>query len=234
MLKTAIALRHVHFEDLGTFAPVIEAAGYGVHYVDVGVDPLRTIDPVRTDLVIALGGPIGVYETRAYPVLLDELALMRTRLAAGRPTLGICLGAQVMAAALGAKVGATGVKEIGFSPLVLTAEGAHSPLRHFADVPVLHWHGDMFDLPAGSLPLAATPLCRNQAFAMGPNVLGLQFHPEADLASGFERWLIGHAAELAGAGIDPVTLRLGAARHGDALRQAGSSMLADWLAGLQP
>lgn len=234
MLKTAVALRHVHFEDLGTFAPVIEAAGYGVHYVDVGVDPLWTIDPVRTDLVIALGGPIGVYETRAYPVLLDELDLMRTRLAAGRPTLGICLGAQVMAAALGAKVGATGVKEIGFSPLSLTADGARGPLRHLADVPVLHWHGDMFDLPAGSLPLAATPLCRNQAFAMGPNVLGLQFHPEADLASGFERWLIGHAAELAGAGIDPVALRLGAARHGDALRQAGSAMLADWLASLEP
>ncbi|QTL01645.1 glutamine amidotransferase [Aquabacter sp. L1I39] len=233
MLKTAVALRHVHFEDLGTFAPVIEAAGYGVRYVDVGVDPLWTIDPVRTDLVIALGGPIGVYETRTYPVLLDELDLLRTRLAAGRPTLGLCLGAQMMAAALGAKVGATGVKEIGFSPLALTPDGARGPLRHLADVPVLHWHGDMFDLPAGSLPLAATPLCRNQAFAMGPNVLGLQFHPEADLASGFERWLIGHAAELAGAAIDPVALRLGAARHGDALRQAGSAMLADWLASLE-
>lgn len=234
MLKTAVALRHVHFEDLGTFAPVIEAAGYRVHYYDVGRDPLWTLDPVRTDLVIALGGPVGVYETKSYPVLLDELDLLRTRLAAGRPTLGVCLGAQMMASALGAKVGATGVKEIGFSPVTLTAEGAAGPLRHLSDVPVLHWHGDMFDLPDGTPPLAATPLCRNQAFALGPNVLGLQFHPEADLATGFERWLIGHAAELAGAGIDPVALRLAAARHGDTLRRAGTAMLAEWLAGLEP
>lgn len=233
MLKTAIALRHVHFEDLGTFLPVIEAAGYRVQYYDVGVDPLWTLDPVRTDLVIALGGPIGVYDTKAYPVLLDELDLLRTRLAARRPTLGLCLGAQAMAAALGAKVGATGVKEIGFSPLVLTAEGLAGPLRHLADVPVLHWHGDMFDLPADALLLAAAPLCRNQAFALGANVLGLQFHPEADLARGFERWLIGHAVELASAGFDPAALRMAAARHGDALHAAGQAMLSDWLAGLQ-
>lgn len=234
MLKTAVALRHVQFEDLGTFAPVLEAAGYRIHYYDVGLDPLWTLDPVRTDLVIALGGPIGVYETKAYPVLLDEMDLLRTRLAAGRPTLGLCLGAQLMAAALGAKVGATGAKEIGFSPLALTREGEASPLRPLRGVPVLHWHGDMFDLPPVARHLAATPLCRNQAFDLGANILGLQFHPEADLATGFERWLIGHAVELAGAGIDPGTLRHAAARNSEGLRAAGSAMLRDWLAGLEP
>lgn len=234
MLKTAVALRHVHFEDLGTFGPVLEAAGYRVHYYDVGVDPLWTLDPVRTDLVVALGGPIGVHDAAAYPVLHDELDLLRQRLAASRPTLGLCLGAQLMAAALGARVGTMGAKEIGFAPLALTPQGTSGPLRHLSNVPVLHWHGDMFDLPAGADHLASTPLCRHQAFAMGPNVLGLQFHPEADVGQRIEPWLIGHAAELAATGCDPAALRRAGARHGEGLRAAGTAVLAEWLAGLEP
>jgi len=233
MLKTAVALRHVAFENLGAFEAVLTAAGYRVHYYDVGVHELRALEPAAADLTVVLGGPIGVYETEAYPFLTEEVALLRERLTAGRPTLGICLGAQLIAAALGAKVVATGQKEIGFSPLTLTPAGAASVLRHLAEVPVLHWHGDMFEIPSGADRLAETPVCPNQAFALGRNVLGVQFHPEADATDGFERWLIGHANELAGAGIDPPALRADAARYGLRLRDAGRVMVTEWLEGLQ-
>lgn len=186
MLRTAVALRHVAFEDLGAFQTVLEAAGYKVHYYDVGVDALWTLEPVKTELVIVLGGPIGVYETDRYPFLAEELDFLRARLAANRPTLGICLGAQLMATALGAPVAPSGTKEIGFAPLTLTSAGLAGPLRHLADV-----------------------------------------------TAGFERWLIGHACELAAAGIDPGRLRDEAAQFGSELRDAGRKMLAEWLRGLR-
>lgn len=232
MQKTVIALRHVHFEDLGSFSTVLAETGYQVRTLDVGVDDLSTADVAAADLLIVLGGPIGVYETEAYPVLRDEICLLATRLAARRPTLGICLGAQLIAAALGADVRPLGVKEIGFTPVTPTSAGLAGALRHFADVAVLHWHGDMADVPAEAERLAETPVCHNQAFSAGPNILALQFHPEIDVERNFERWLIGHACELAGAGIDPRTLRAEAARHGARLRQAARAMLAEWLAGL--
>ncbi len=233
MLKTAVALRHVAFEDLGSFEAVLAAAGYRVHYHDIGVHELWTLEPVTTELVIVLGGPIGVYETETYPFLAEELDFLRARLEADRPTFGICLGAQLIAAALGAVVSPSGVKEIGFSPLTLTSSGEACVLRHLKDVQVLHWHGDMFEIPEGGDRLAETAVCANQAFAFGRNVMGVQFHPEVDATSGFERWLIGHAAELAGAGIDPRDLRADVARHGSRLRDAGRAMFGEWLKGLR-
>jgi GMP synthase (glutamine-hydrolysing) len=232
-MKTAIAIRHVHFEDLGTLAPALHGAGYDVTYADVDNGGLDGIEPVVPDLVVVLGGPVGVYQTEEFPFIADEIRLLAARLAAGRPTLGLCLGAQMMAAALGAKVAPSGHSEIGFSRLALTAAGAASPLRHLADVEVLHWHGDTFAIPAGATLLASTPLCAHQAFAQGPNILGLQFHPEPD-AAGLERWLIGYAGELPGAKLDPRRFRTVAARQCPALRSAAAKMLAEWLAGLRP
>ena len=233
MQKSAVAIRHVPFEDLGTFVQPLAQAGYALRYCDVGVDDLATVAPVETDLIIALGGPVGVYETRSYPFLVDEMQLLKERLAADRPTLGICLGAQIMAAALGAGVAPGDEKEIGFAPLTLTEAGAAGPLAHLTDTPVLHWHGDRFEMPAGAERLAETAACDHQAFALGPNILGLQFHPEAD-GERIERWLIGHACELAAAGIDPCVLRAEAARHGAALRDAGQLMFSQWLKELRP
>ncbi|MBG6116543.1 MULTISPECIES: glutamine amidotransferase [unclassified Sphingobium] len=233
MLKTAVAIRHVPFEDLGTFEQPLVEAGFRLHYYDIGVDELWTLEPVKTDLVIVLGGPVGVYDTSSYPFLIDEIALLKDRLAANRPTLGICLGAQLMAAALGARVAPGDEKEIGFAPLTLTEAGAQGPLARLANVPVLHWHGDSFAIPNGAEKLAETPACANQAFALGPNILGLQFHPEAD-AKRIERWLIGHACELATAGLDPSVLRTDAARYGAPLRDGGRLMFSQWLKELRP
>lgn len=229
MLRTAIAIRHVHFEDMGSFEAVLSGAGYKLHYHDPGKVDFATSDPAESDLLVILGGPVGVYETDAYPFLAEERALIRRRLDAGRPILGICLGAQQIAAALGAKVAPMGHKEIGFSELTLTDAGRVGPLRHLEGVPVLHWHGDAFETPREADNLATTPLCATQGFALGRNVLALQFHPEADACSGLENWLVGHASELAHAGIDPRMIRDEARRHGPALRHAGRAMFSDWL-----
>lgn len=233
MLKSAIAIRHIHFENLGTFEAVLAGAGYKLHYHDIGVDSLSMLAPVQPDLLIVLGGPVGVYETDAYPFLAWERAVLARHLAAGRPTFGICLGAQQIAATLGAKVAPTGVKEIGFSPLTLTAAGLASPLRHLDGVSVLHWHGDAFETPEGAQNLGSTRLCGQQAFALGRNVLGVQFHPEAEACNGLEPWLVGHAAELAGAGIDPRAIRVDATRLGPRLRESGRAMFTEWLEGLE-
>lgn len=233
MLKTAVAIRHVPFEDLGTFEQPLAEAGFKLHYYDIGADELWTLEPVKTDLVIVLGGPVGVYDTGGHPFLIDEIALLKDRLAANRPTLGICLGAQLMAAALGARVAPGDEKEIGFAPLTLTEAGRQSPLARLANAPVLHWHGDSFAIPNGAVKLAETPACANQAFALGPNILGLQFHPEAD-AKRIERWLIGHACELATVGVDPGVLRRDATRYGAALRDAGRLLFSQWLKELRP
>lgn len=222
------AIRHIHFETLGTFEEVLEQAGYNLTYVDVGTQDLNRFDPLEPDLLVVLGGPIGVYETDTYPFIKREIALIRSRLDAGLPLLGICLGAQLIAAALGAAVAPTGTKEIGFAPVELTKAGQLGPLRHLANVSVLHWHGDSFELPEGAELLATTTIA-NQAFSIGANVLGVQFHPEADTGNDLEAWLIGHAAELAGAGIDPRHIRQQARENGRALCQAGRNAFGEWL-----
>ncbi len=232
MHKTAVAIRHVHFEDLGIFDAVLSDAGYAVRYHDLDADPFATLDPLEPDLLIVLGGPVGVYETESYPYLAEECAILATRLAAARPTLGICLGATQIAKALGADVGPMGHKEIGFGPLRLNDAGRVGPLRHLEGIPVLHWHGDAFQIPDTAENLASTPLCATHGFSLGRHVLALQFHPEVDVTAGIERWLTGHAAELAGAGIDPRVLRAHAAQVGPELREAGQKMLAEWLQGV--
>lgn len=230
-MKSVVAVRHIHFEDLGLFEDVLLEAGYQVRYVDVGTHDLSGIDPLTPDILVMLGGPVGVYDGDAYPFLLEERALLQQRLAAGLPTVGICLGAQQIAASLGARVAPSGSKEIGFSPVSLSPQGSVSPLRHLANVPVLHWHGDNLDLPAGAVVLASTELCPNQAFAIGPNVLGLQFHPEAP-PSKIEAWLLGHAAELASAGIDPRQIRREATAHQEVLVAASTAMFQEWVANI--
>jgi hypothetical protein len=119
-LKTVQAIRHIGLEDLGSFAIPLRAAGYDIEYVDVAERDAAQLDPLAADLLVVLGGPIGVYDDDAYPLVTDEIRLLRARLAADQPTLGICLGAQLMAAALAARVYPGPVKEIGWSELNLS------------------------------------------------------------------------------------------------------------------
>ncbi len=232
MSKTAIAVRHVHFEDLGAFGPVLARRGYSVRYCDIGVDDLAGIDPVTPDLIVVLGGPIGVHDEPAYPFLRDELELLERRLAAAGPTLGICLGAQLMARALGTRVYPAAAKEIGWGEVRLTEAGRRGPLRHLAAVPVLHWHGDTVDLPDGAELLASTETCPNQAFSFGRRALACQFHPEIT-GRGFERWLVGHAVEIAlTSELSPAELRRTTERFAEQSAARGEALLSEWMAGL--
>ena len=232
-LQTATVVSHVGFEDLGILAPLLAERDISIGHIDAPRDPLQEFDATSPDLLIVLGGPIGVYEIDAYPFLSREIAMVGERLARGLRTLGICLGAQLMAAALGARVYPSGIKEIGWKPVALSDPGRDSCLVPLAqgELPVLHWHGDTFDLPDGAVHLASTDLCENQAFLLGANALGLQFHLETT-AEALESWLVGHAVEIAAAGLSPAALREDSRRLAGACNAAGRSCFAAWLDGL--
>ena len=126
MIKSCVAVRHVAFEDLGILGPLVSARGYEIRYHDAGIEPFAGDSLIAADLVVVLGGPIGVYEQETYPFIADEIAAVAARLQSNKPMLGICLGAQMMAAALGARVAPGPVKEIGYAPLTLTEAGTAS------------------------------------------------------------------------------------------------------------
>lgn len=229
--RTVLALRHLAFEDLGLLAPLLRHRSYmQVRTHDVGVDDLADIDPDAIDLLVVLGGPVGAHDDALYPWLADEVALIRRWLDSRRPLLGICLGAQLMARALGACVTPMphGRKEIGFAPVSLTAAGRASPVAALQEQAVLHWHGDQFALPPNCINLAETTMCPHQAFMPYPAALALQFHLEADPGR-IEQWLIGHAGELAMAGINVPALRADALRHGPGLTAALHRVINTWL-----
>lgn len=230
--RLAVAVRHVAFEDAGSFAAVLAQRGYELRYVEAGLDDLSALEAEAPEVVLILGGPIGAYEDDIYPFLRDELRFIERRLAARQALVGICLGAQLMARATGARVhpGKAG-KEIGWSPLELTDAGRATPLRHLAAelTPVLHWHGDTFDIPDGAERLAGTARYPNQAFAFGNHALALQFHPEVT-AAGMERWFIGHACEIgATAGIAVPQLRADTACWAAGLQKQSALMFEEWL-----
>lgn len=244
MTRTAVAIRHVEFEDLGLLAPLLARHGFAASYLDApanGGDASANGGAANSgawqrardaDLLIVLGGPIGVADVEDYPFLGTELEIIGERLAADRPTLGICLGAQLMAVACGGSVRPGAGAEIGYAPLTLTDAARDSVLEPLEGVPVLHWHGDVISTPPELPPLASTPLCENQAFARSPNVLALQFHLEADSAA-LERWLVGHAYELATRGVGVAGLRRDASAHGAQLASQGERVFDAWLSGLR-
>lgn len=226
--RVALALRHVAFEDLGVIAPLLLERGYEVRYADAGIDPLDTSVLMDADVVIVLGGPVGVHDAVCYPFLADEARGIAERVGQNLPTLGICLGAQLIAAALGSVVRPSGQVEIGYGPLTLTAAGKRGVLSAMAHQPVLHWHGDEFVTPEDAVRLAETPGFPHQAFSVGTQILGLQFHLETDHAQ-IERWLVGHAHELAVRGIDPRRIRDDAKRYGPALATCARAVIGRWL-----
>jgi GMP synthase (glutamine-hydrolysing) len=227
--KTLVALRHLEFEDLGLIEPFLIQRGWRISYCDVGVNDLSATDIRNADLLAVLGGPIGAEDDALYPFLADEVSLIKERLTAQKPILGICLGAQLMARALGASVRPMRQKEIGYSPVILTESARKSPLAHIGNQPVLHWHGDQFSMPHGVESLACTSACPHQAFMIGSHAMAWQFHLEVD-ANRIEQWLIGHCGELSQVGIDRQQLRAAANLHSTKLKEILGMVMQDWFA----
>jgi GMP synthase (glutamine-hydrolysing) len=230
-VKRALVLRHVDHEGIAGYREPIEVAGYVIDRVAAHHAGCAALDTLSPDLLVVMGGPMGVYDTDRFPWLSDEIAVLRRRLAADRPTLGVCLGSQLIAAALGADVRKGPTREIGFAPVTLTGAGKAGPLRHLDGVDLLHWHGDTFDVPDGA-ELLATTTPYAQAFARGRNLLALQFHAEMGEDERFEHWLVNDVADIAAVGETPDALRVAHDRMGPAAVAAGRAMIGEWLAGL--
>lgn len=170
-------LQHVPFEGLGSIAPWLDKAGYQVTRTGFfGTAELP--DPQNIDFLIVLGGPMSVNDEDRFPWLTAEKQFIRETIVKGKPVLGICLGAQLIANALGAGVYRNSAKEIGWFPVQGIASGAPSVFKFPESIDVFHWHGETFDLPAGAVHLAKSEGCFNQAFQFGNAVIGLQFHLE--------------------------------------------------------
>ncbi len=230
--KTVYAIQHLAFEDLGVFEDLLYEFGLRVRYFEVGVDDLTPAMQYE-GLTVILGGPISVYDIADYPYLLDEMSLLSQRLEQDKPTLGICLGAQLIAAALGAKVYPGHQKEIGWSQLQLTElpQGQANILTPLHGVEVLHWHGDSFDLPENAQLLASSEIYPHQAFQIGKQILALQFHLEVP-ADSTEKWLIGHNCELMHAKIDIGQLRSDYLKYADAMLNPAREIFVNYLNGL--
>ena len=187
-------LQHVPFEGLGSIAAWLAAAGYettGTHFYHAATLP----DLHDFDLLVIMGGPMSVDDEREFPWLRSEKAFIRAAVEAGKSILGVCLGAQLIASALGSRVVRNPFKEIGWFPVFGTAAAEPAAFCFPPSVEVFHWHGDTFDLPRGSIHLARSAGCENQAFQLGQSVIGLQFHLETTPASA--QTLVAHCrAEL--------------------------------------
>jgi GMP synthase-like glutamine amidotransferase len=178
------SLQHADFEDLGTIEPWLRRQGHAVAASRLHAgEALPEIGGF--DALIVMGGPMNIYQYDRYPWLRAEQRLIRSAIAAGRRLLGICLGAQLIADALGGPVSRNPQPEVGWFPVTMTAAGRRSALFAGLPDPLLpfHWHSDTFALPPGAECLAASSACAQQAFAFGPRILGLQFHPEVTRAA---------------------------------------------------
>lgn len=208
-----LVIQHIECEGLGSFDTLIEENGFVTTLVNIGKGE-KVGDGKEYDALIVLGGPMGVYETDRYPFLREEMNLIRAFHREDKPILGICLGAQLIAEALGGKVYKGERKEIGWYRVYLTGEGRRDPL--FSSMPdisvVFQWHGDTFELPEDGVRLAYSYLYPNQAFRVGSRVYGLQFHLEVTREM-IKEWLAEYRDELEREGIRTVPILEGTERY---------------------
>lgn len=231
-MKSALIIRHVPHEGIAAFRQPVEAAGYRLDRIDVTDPDFATLDLRQPDLLIMMGGPMAVYQRDRYPWIRCQLRRLALRLEQDQPTLGVCLGAQMIAAALGGEVFPGPVKEVGFHTVQVASIPAAAPLQHLAEVPLLHWHGDTFTLPEGAELLASSDRYQHQAFRRGNNVLGLQFHAEMGLDERFHVWTSAWPEDIEAAGQTVDQLRRDHAAHGPRAVAAGRAMIGDWLASI--
>lgn len=231
MPERVYVFQHVACEDLGTFAVPLAARNWRVDYVRLFAGEPVPADAAAARMLIFLGGPMSVNDEAHYSYLVAEKALIRTALARQTPILGVCLGAQLVAAAAGARVYPAPQPEIGWAPITLTADGQQDALLGGLATlaAVFHWHGETFDVPAGATGLAASAVVPNQAFRLGSHVYALQFHLEVD-QSMIASWMAAYAHDL---GTPPAAaerrIMADTAVHGAALQQAAAEFMGRFL-----
>lgn len=229
----AFIIQHLHFEDLGNLQPALVEAGYSIEYFDaVNFSHLEKIENTPCDLLVVLGGPIGVYEEEAYPFLTHEKRIIKARIEKEQPLIGICLGAQLIASALDAKVYPGNTKEIGWKKVTSPSSLSSDTFSNLNQQMVLHWHGDTFDLPKGAERIFSSELYPNQGFIYKDHILALQFHIEVQ-PHRIEEWLVGHACEISGVKTESVqSIRHDTEIHAPLLQGLASEMWAKWLSNM--
>jgi GMP synthase (glutamine-hydrolysing) len=225
-MKRVLVVQHEPFEGPGTLASALSSCELRLVAPYAGE---RVPETPQADGLVVLGGGMGVYEAERYPYLRDEMRLLRAAVESRLPVLGICLGSQLLAAALGGAVGKAPRKEIGWHGVGLLEGAATDEL--FAGAPrrftAFHWHGDAFTLPDGAVPLAASTMTPLQAFRAGARAWGIQFHLETD-AEVLGAMLESGESDLRDAGADAAEIRARAARELPALRDLALSVFGRW------
>jgi GMP synthase (glutamine-hydrolysing) len=181
-MRKLLVCQHVPHEILGTLNPLLKRAGFRIRYVNFGRHPHAEPSLDGYDGLVVLGGPMSAYDDQRFPHLVTEMKLIEAAMQRHLPVLGICLGAQLIARTLGARVYPNHVKEIGWYDVHPLAHAQQDPLLYqFREAEkIFQWHGDTFDIPRRALHLAASRTCGNQAFRYGAKVYAFQFHLEVD------------------------------------------------------
>ncbi len=217
------ALTHVPFEGPAGIADWANARGHSMTLTPLYEESDDLPDPAGFDWLVVMGGPMSIHDEVEYPWLVTEKRLIGETIAAGKTVIGVCLGAQLIAEALGARVYRNPEKEIGWFPIELTEAGRTSPVSGFLAprIQAFHWHGETFDLPPGAIHLARSAVCEQQAFLYEGRVLGLQCHLESTPRSVAD--LVAHCAdEIVPADHVQSTERLLAAQADDYARLNGA------------
>ena len=229
-----LVFQHVAAEPLGTLDPLIRRRGHRIRFKNFERHPDAHLNTDRYRGLIVLGGPMNVEEHPQRAHLMNEMRAIECMLEQGKPVLGICLGAQLLAHVLGAPVQRNDTPEIGWYPLQKTVDGLAdqvlAPLQ--AETPVFQWHGCRFDIPKDAVHLARSAQCEQQAFRYGDNAYGFQFHLEMDERL-IERWLANPAyrEELADSGLphDEHAIREQTRQHIATMQQQADAVFNNFL-----
>jgi GMP synthase (glutamine-hydrolysing) len=230
-MDEVLVFQHDPFEDLGTFTEVLEKQGARCRVIQLYHGEMPAEEWERIRALIILGGPMGVYDEEQFPFLRWEKRIIRAAVDEAMPLLGVCLGAQLIAATLGAPVYHGPVKEIGWSPISITPHGQVDSLLGYLpeNATVFQWHGDGFDLPSGAIRLASSVNYENQAFRLGKNIYALQFHLEVTPRM-IERWIDVRSKDLAQAPyVSPEKIRTDTQSYAATLKYYGERFLTEFV-----